>query len=208
MRSAWRIAVRSFDLKGKDLMRYASVLAATLIFAASALAQQAPSASSAPTTLANPPAQVPDQPPVHPVTPEQVHEILELTGANQLKNQMMRGMMAYWRRAFPSFVPKDVFDDLESSLEKMDFEPMAVTAYQKRISTEDAAQVIAFYKTPAGRRVIAALPQISSEMQQAGAQMGMKVSQEVIARHKDEIKAAAEKYREEQSGPPTITSPN
>lgn len=188
-------------------MRYATVLATTLIFAASALAQQAP-ASKTPAATDNAPAQAEILPPVHPITPEQVHEILQLTGANQLKNQMMRGMMSYWRKSFPSFVPKDVFDDLESSLEKMDFEPVAVAAYQKRISTEDAAQVIAFYKTPAGRRVIAALPQISSEMQQEGAQMGMKISQEVITRHRDEIKAAAEKYEQEHSAPPTVTSPN
>jgi uncharacterized protein len=182
-------------MKGNVLMRSASVFTLALILAASALGQHT---SAVPA----------DQPPIHPITPAQVHEILELTGANQLKNQMMRGMMGYWQKALPAFVPKDVLADLESSLEKMDFEPMAVKAYQKHISTEDAAQLIAFYKTPAGRRVIAVMPQISSEMQQGGAQLGMQISQEVIVRHKDEIRAAAAKYQQDHPDTPKVTSPN
>ncbi|MGC2164352.1 MAG: DUF2059 domain-containing protein [Silvibacterium sp.] len=189
-------------------MRYASVLAITLIFAASALAQQTPASSQTHARSANAQAQVAIQPPAHPITPAQVHEILELTGANHLAVQIMRGMMVNLRKSFPPYVPKDVIDDLEASMEKMDFESMAVVAYQKHISTEDAAQAITFYKTPAGRRIIGVMPQVVGEMQANGAKAGMQISQQVIARHMDEIKAAAEKYQQEHSAPPTVTSPN
>src|SRR5271170_3112573 len=57
------------------------------------------------------------QPPGHPVNPAQVHELLELTGATNLKNQLMRGMMVYMRQSLPAYLPKDVIDDLETSLE-------------------------------------------------------------------------------------------
>ena len=121
---------------------------------------------------------------------------------------MMRGMMTQMVKAFPPFVPKDVIDDLEASMEKMDIEPMAVTAYQKHVSTEDAAQVIAFYKTPAGRRVISVLPQVTQEMQENGAREGIRISQAVIQRHMDEINAAAAKYKQDRADTPQITSPN
>lgn len=185
-------------------MRLVSVFASTLIFTASALGQQTPGPTAHPT------AATVDQPPAHPITPAQVHELLELTGANRLKDQMMRGMMGYLQKAFPPFMPKDVIDDLEAGLEKMDLETMAVKAYQEHISTEDAAQLIAFYKTPAGRRVSLTLPLISQELQDAGARQGMQISQEVIERHKDEIAAAAAAYRQkqQQSDTPSITTSN
>lgn len=192
-------------------MRFISVLASSLILAVTALGQQT-TASPHKTVQSAPPAQAStataDQPPAHPITPAQVHEILELTGAKHLEDQMMRGMMGYWLRTVPSYVPKDVTDDLEASLEKMDLEPMAIKAYQEHVSTEDAAQLIAFYKTPAGRHVISVMPGITQTMQEGGARQAMQVSQEVIERHKDEIKAAAAKYQQEHPDTPTVTSPN
>lgn len=186
-------------------MRVLPLLVTTLLLAAPVFAQQASTSTSAPSQATTVTA---DRPPLHPATPEQVHEIFELTGANKLKEQMMRGMWVNLQKNFPPFVPKDVFDDLETSLLKIDLEPLAVTAYQKHISTEDAAKVIAFYKAPAGRRLISVLPQISQEMQVGGSKLGMQVAQEVVARHMDEIKAAAAKYQQEHSDTPKVTSPN
>lgn len=191
------------------LMRVVSLLTTTLVLAASAFGQQAP-ASPQNSAQSAPPSQVStaDQPPTHPITPAQVHELLELTGANRLKVQMMRGMMSQIVKAFPPFVPKDVIDDLEASMEKIDIEPLAVKAYQKHVSTEDAAQVIAFYKTPAGRRVVSVLPQITQELQESGAQEGIRISQAVVQRHMDEIRTAAAKYQQDHADTPHITTPN
>jgi len=190
-------------------MRVSALLVSFLLFTTGAFAQQATAprpAKSAPLLQAA--TESVGQPPLHPVTPEQVHELLELTGANRLKNQVMRGMWINLQKAFPPFVPKDVLNDLEASLERADLEPILISAYQKRVSTEDAAQAIAFYRTPAGQRLIRALPQITQEMQAAGAKLGMQVTQDVLARHRDEIKAAAAKYREDHADTPKITEPN
>jgi hypothetical protein len=176
------------------------------MLAATAIGQQTPATphSSAHVTAST---TATDQPPAHPVTPEQVHEILVLTGANKLKDQMMHGMMNYLQRAFPPYMPKDVIDDLETSMAKIDMDSMAVESYQKHISTEDAAQLIAFYKTPAGQRVVKVLPAITEEMQAGGARQGMLVAQRVVEQHRDEIQAAAMKYQQQHSDTPTITSP-
>jgi len=186
-------------------MRVLPLLVTTLLLAAPVFGQQASSTNSTP---AQSTAAVADQPPAHPITPAQVHEILELTGAKRLQIQTMRTMMIGLRKAFPPFMPPDVIDDLESNMEKIDLEPMAVAVYQEHVSTEDATLIIAFYKTPAGSRLLGALPQIAREMQARGEQAGVQVAREVVARHMDEIKAAAAKYKQEHSDAPTITSPN
>jgi hypothetical protein len=198
-------------------MRVVPCVLASLLFVAPAFAQQASSGNATPaqsgTTTAS---QHPSKPitvdlyppPVHPITPAQVHELLDLTGANKIKDQVMRGMWLNLQKTFPPFVPKDVLDDLETSMLKIDYEPLAVVAYQKHVSTEDAAKAIAFYKTPAGQRLVGVLPEVTREMQTGSTKLGMQVVQEVIARHMDEIKAAAAKYMQEHSDAPKITSPN
>lgn len=145
---------------------------------------------------------------MHQITREQVHEIMELTHTNQVAHQAMRQSMAAMREAFPPYMPADVIVELEQTLMKIDFEPMAVTAYQKHISTQDAAQIIAFYKTPAGQHLLAAMPEITREMKLTAAQEGSRIAQKVIEQHMDEIKAARKQYMQDHSGQPKVITPN
>lgn len=189
-------------------MRFLSLFASTLVLTAAAVAQQTPS-TSATASKASPgaasPAAAAQTAPEHPITVEQVHEMLQLTHADRLKEELTHGMMGYWQRSMP-FVPQDVMTDLETSMNGIDIDAMAVKAYQAHISTEDAAQMIAFYKTPAGERVIAAMPGIERQLQEDGARQGMQVAQQVMQRHQTELKAALEKYRQEHAAP-TLQKP-
>lgn len=108
----------------------------------------------------------------------------------------------------PPYFPQDVFVDILEQSDKIDFEPIEKPSYQNLISTEDAAKIIAFYKTPAGQHLIAAMPAIARVMDSGGAREGMKIAQQVVQEHANEIKAAAEKYRQEHPDTPTVTSPN
>ncbi len=138
-------------------------------------------------------------PPAHPVTAAQVYEILELTGTDTVKRQMLDGLLPHLRQMMP-YMPNDVVDDLQQSLGVADFEGVMVRSFQQSLSTEEAADIIAFYKSPAGRHMIAVMPNVLNEGQKAGSELGQQVLFEVIQRHKDEIDAAAEVYHHEHPG--------
>ncbi len=138
-------------------------------------------------------------PPEHPVTAAQVYEILALTGTNTMKREMLEGLLPHMKEMMP-YMPADVVEDLQRTLGTADFEGAMVRSFQKHLSTEEAAQIIAFYQSPAGRHMIAVMPQVLNEGQDASAQLGQQVMLEVIRRHKDEISAAAKLYREEHAG--------
>jgi TonB family protein len=133
-------------------------------------------------------------PPAHPITTEQVHELMQLTGAINLTKQMLDGMMPALRHSMPPYMPNDVLDDFETSLLGADFEAMLVRTYQAHLSADDATAIIAFYKTPSGQHMLAAMPQIAKESQTAGQQLGEQVMMQVLQRHQAEIEAAKEKY--------------
>ena len=141
-----------------------------------------------------------NSPPAHPATAAQVYEILELTGTNNMKREMLDGLLPNLKQMMP-YIPADVLSDLQRTLGTADFEGAMVRSFQQHLSTEDAAAIIAFYKSPAGKHMIAVMPKVLNEGQDAGAQLGQQVMLDVIQRHKDEIDAAAKVYHEEH--PPT-----
>jgi hypothetical protein len=175
----------------------------------SALAQQ-PSTSTAksptaPPAAANEPA---IKPPANPITPAQIKEMQELTGAEATKKRIVANAMQFYRSQFPPYVPQDVIDDLDKSLQNADLEAHAAEIYPKYISTEDAEKIIEFYKSPAGRHMITAQPYMMTEMQRSAVQIAQETARDVMARHKDEIEAAQRKYMEQQQKPSLSTPPS
>lgn len=138
-----------------------------------------------------------DQAPAHPITLDQVHEMLDLTGAMNMSRQMLQGLMPLLQQSMPPYMPADVLDDIQKSLMEADLESGIVHAYQAHLSTEDGTAIIAFYKTSAGHRLLAAMPQIMKESQQAGGQLGQQIVGQVLEKHRAEIEAAKTKYDQE-----------
>ena len=178
------------------------------LMAGAVFAQQTPPAasSSAKTSAA---ADQASTAPAHPLTDVQAHEMLKITGADKIKPELTQGLTNYFHTSLP-FAPKDVNDDLDQSLTKLDVETQVIAIYKQHISTEEAESIIAFYKTPAGKHMIDALPEILQQSQQVGMQLGRKTAQEVVNRHRPEIEAAAKQYQAEHApqSAPSLNTPS
>ncbi len=196
-------------------MRKALIGLTPLIFSLAACSQStpkpaAPAATPAPATATGAPQKAgmastsEIAPPANPITDPQVHELMGLTGTDKLKEQLTEYIMRNFQQA--PFMPKDVIDDMHTSLEKTDVDSAAAATYKKYLSTDDAANIIAFYKTPAGKDLIKATPQIMSEVQRNAMQTGQQVARAVIERHRPEIEAAQKAYQA-QHAPPTLAAP-
>jgi hypothetical protein len=170
----------------------------------------APAASSATPTTAGAPQQAGTPsapalaPPANPITDAQVRELMELTGTDKIKEQLTEYIMRNIQQA--PFMPKDVIDDMHTSLDKTDVNTAAAATYKKYLSTDDAATIIAFYKTPAGKDLVKATPQIMGEVQRNAMQTGQTVARAVIERHRAEIEAAQKAYQAEHA-PPSLGAP-
>lgn len=134
-------------------MRYAVLLLCSVLMGGTyAVAQAAPAASAASkSTIESQPATAAmPSPPAHPMTQAQVEEMLKLTHADKLKNQMMETMMAQLSHEFPPYMPKDVLTDLLSSMEKANLNKTVIPIYQKYLSQKDARRSSRSTKPPQG----------------------------------------------------------
>ncbi len=185
-------------------MRNAVLALCSFTLLGSALAQQTPSSSTAPAkapAASSSSAPATAQAPANPLTEAQAKQMLQMTGAIDMKEQLLHSVMNYFRSSMP-FMPKDVSDDLEESFGKLDLETPIIAIYKQHISATDADAIIAFYKTPAGKDMIQSMPAIMQQSQQVGLQLGRKTAQEVVERHRPEIEAAAKQYQQEHAPKP------
>jgi len=179
------------------------LLGGALLLSGSAFAQTAtPNAPAAPATS---PSNRPitslnpgPPPPAHPLTQAQTTEILNLMGFKKMEDANWSEMMAMSKARIP-FMPPAVWTDVDTNLGKIDYPTTMQPIYAKYLSQEDAAKAITFFSTPAGKRVLQAMPMLMAESMNASQQKGREAANAAISAHRPEIEAARKQYIEEHT---------
>ena len=178
----------------------------------SGAAAQAPSTQSAPSATApsnrriSPLTPGAPTPPLHPITLEQTRELLDLMGYKKMEQTNWSQMIAMNKQAAP-FIPQDVWTDVQTGIDGIDYPNLMQPIYAKYLSTEDAAKALDFYRTPAGKRVLQAFPPMLGESVGAAQQKGRQVGRDAIDKHRPEIEEAQKKYQAEHAPPAGSTGP-
>jgi uncharacterized protein len=123
-----------------------------------------------------------------------IRQLMDLTGAKSLGAQMMQAGMEQFRASVTESEPnnpraKQFIDAFVATFQKH-FDPDSLTdkiipIYDKYLSEEDVNGLLQYYKSPLGRRMLKALPEIARESQQTGFSLGQKATQETL----EELKA-------------------
>jgi len=168
-------------------MKLKSALALIAILAAAPLMAQAPAAGR----NANPPTQTPaagappaaaaaPSAPVDPAKAEVIRQLMEVTGAGKLGEEYVDLITQRVRQVVTNVIPQpdklqqfmDAFSkNFGTRITAAQINDAQIPIYANHLSTEDIQALLNFYKTPAGQRIIKALPLIVQESQNAGANM-------------------------------------
>ena len=125
-----------------------------------------------------------------------IRHLLELTHAGEIATQTMNAMEANMRPLMIDAFPKGeyreklialFFDKFHAKIDVQQLLDMAIPAYKKYYSDEEIKQLISFYQTPLGQKMLDTAPKLVAETQAAGqnwgAQLGRECMQEVLAEH-------------------------
>lgn len=135
-----------------------------------------------------------------PATAAQIRELLDLTGATRNATLMVGRMVDQMKSQAPAFFPQDFWADLQHSFQHLDAQSVLIPYYQKYYSQPDAEKAIAFYKSSAGRRLVAVQPVIMQKAQKLVTQHAEQIGQQVLLRHKAELEALAKQYQQGGAG--------
>lgn len=184
------------------IFRHCSILVAFFCFLSGGLLVAQSRSSSAPAkpaqaTQSKPSGTVNGLAPVaNPASSAQIRELLDLTGATRNAHLMVGRMIEQMQAQAPTFFPKDFWTDMRQSFQQLDAESILVPYYKKYYSEPDVQKAIAFYQSPAGKRLVAIQPVILQQTQKIVMQRAQAVGQQVWVRHKQEIEALAKQYQQ------------
>ena len=149
---------------------------------------------------------------IDPAKKADIQRLLELVGSTTLMTNTMDSMMKTIRPLMTNSLPAGeyreklvdlFFDKFHSLADATKFlEVSAVPLYDKHFSDEEIRGLIKFYETPLGQKAVSVLPQLSTELREAGHKWGENIGrqamQEVLAEHPDladALKAAKERSK-------------
>lgn len=102
----------------------------------------------------------------------------------QMKPQIAKGNPLIERDidALMPFLTSALSDHLDTFLNS------AAQIYAKEFSADELKEVLAFYRTPTGRRLVEKLPGVMMKIQAASEQFGQSVAGEAVGRLKEELR--------------------
>lgn len=111
-------------------------------------------------------------------------ELLRLTGSAKIGVQMMNTMIASFKQHYTD-VPDEFWDSFMNEVNMDELIEKIVPIYIKHYTQAELEELIVFYKTPLGQKVIQELPLISRESYSIGQDWGKQIAEKVISRMKE-----------------------
>ena len=111
-------------------------------------------------------------------------QLLEIMGSAKLADQMMSTMVASYREQLPD-VPAAFWDNFLKEANTEELLDLIIPIYVKHFTDKELVQLINFYKTPLGQKVVSTLPIITQESYAAGEGWGRKLGEKVAKKLKE-----------------------
>jgi hypothetical protein len=149
---------------------------------------------------------------IDPAKEADIRQLMEVTGAKDLGQQLMDAGIAQFRAGVTESQPdnpraKQFADAFAQHFEKH-FDPHALTEtvipiYEKHLSSEDLKELLAYYQSPLGQRMLKVLPVVARESQAAGFKLGQKAAEQAMEDLKAEYPEFVPSAGEEEKHPAT-----
>ena len=104
-----------------------------------------------------------------------IQKLMNLTGAGNLGMQAMDQMILSMKGAMAS-VPEKFWTEFRKEVNADELVNLIIPVYDKHLSHAEIKELIKFYETPVGKKMISVMPAITAESMQVGQQWGMNVA--------------------------------
>jgi uncharacterized protein len=121
---------------------------------------------------------------IDPQKEKDIRTLLDLSGAAKLGMQVIDQMITQMRQIHPD-VPPDFWDAFKKEANAEDFTNLVVPIYAKHFSDDEVKELIKFYKSPIGQKLVREQPQMMRESMIVGQQWGFQLGQKIARRLKE-----------------------
>lgn len=123
-----------------------------------------------------------------------IKDLLLLMGTEKNLEMTFSGMIAQYKEIYPD-VPREYWDKVGEKRNLTNLVNLIVPIYSKHFEEKEIDDLLTFYKTPTGKKIIAKLPLIMNESMKEGEKWGRDLSEKIG-------KELEEKYQYSSPPPP------
>lgn len=116
---------------------------------------------------------------------EKIHTLLNEMGSGKTGVIVAKTMIDAFKKNYPK-VDQKIWDEFAKEIKSEDLIEMVVPVYDKYYTEDDVDQLLAFYKTPIGKKSIEVMPQIAQESMLAGQSWGKQIGEKIAKKLKDQ----------------------
>ncbi len=115
---------------------------------------------------------------------KKIYEYLEVTGSLKMGLQIAKQMISSYKEEYTN-VDDKFWDDFLAEIDADGMAKIVVPIYDKYFTEEDIDQIIIFYKTPIGKKMLELSPKIYIEAMEAGKLWGEEIAYKIIFQLKE-----------------------
>lgn len=112
-------------------------------------------------------------------------EIVEVRNTGRLAVQTLAVIIEQQKQKFTQ-VPDDIWTKIQSEIKAEDLNRQVAPVFVKHFSFDELQEMLKFYKSPVGQKMIAKSTVLGEESAKVGREWGITVSQQILARLKEE----------------------
>ena len=110
---------------------------------------------------------------------DDIIRLLRVSGADKLADQMMTAIIPQFRQLVPG-IPDAFWVKFREKINIDDLLYACVPAYSKFYTHDEIKQLIKFYESPLGRRMVEVTPLLTQETMAIGQKWGEKLGQDIV----------------------------
>jgi uncharacterized protein len=110
-------------------------------------------------------------------------ELIAMTGADRIGSQIMEALIQQFRQVYKD-VPAEYWKELRATIQEEAPAESIVPLYAERFSTAELGELLAFYRSPLGKKVVAELPGITQQSVAIGQEWGKQQTSKVLEKLK------------------------
>ncbi|RVT76680.1 DUF2059 domain-containing protein [Flavobacterium sufflavum] len=115
---------------------------------------------------------------------QKINQLLELTGSGKMAIQMINQITTSFKTSYSKAGDK-FWEDFKNEVKAEDLEKMIIPIYDKYYTENDIDQLITFYNSPIGKKMISTMPQIMTESMTAGQNWAKQIIEKYHAKLKE-----------------------
>jgi uncharacterized protein len=109
---------------------------------------------------------------------EKIRKLLEVTGSGKLGIQVINNIVDMYKQSY-SEVQQTFWEEFRKEANTDDLVNLIIPIYEKFYTEEEITQLIAFYESPLGKKVVQTLPGIMQESMKVGEAWGKQISERI-----------------------------